>query len=91
MPHDLNIIDKEQEDTFIITYDHLENKTLNLYFCEKSQLESLKSHRSQLYPFHLYDDDHNLIYSGLSSSKDSMSPIDMFGFNDSGCTEIKYI
>lgn len=80
----------EKEDTFLITYDHIEGKKVFLFFGEKEQLQEFKDNLDKCHAFKLYDADKELYYIGLSSKKDSFSPLDLFGIN-SGCTDIKYI
>jgi len=43
-----------------------------------------------IYPFKMYDDDHNLYYEGKSSEHGSFDPLDDFGEPNAGAAYIKY-
>ena len=42
------------------------------------------------YEFKMYDDDGNLYYEGRCLSNDHFGPMDDFGEENAGCTEIRY-
>ena len=70
-----------------ITYDHLENKAVDV----KSR--NFKPGTNLTEKFKMYDDDGNLCYSGFSDdseSEDGFAPLDDYGTPNVGCTYIEY-
>lgn len=72
-------------DSFVITADVLDNKSL-----EAKDIAKLKKLGYVSY-FELYDDDEELYYRGYlhKDCEDEFEPLD-WGMYDSGCTDIKY-
>ncbi len=67
---------------FIINYDHLEHKAMNV---ESMDYDGRELH----YHFRLYDGDGILYFEGHSNSW-SFEPLDEYG-TAFGCTEIRYM
>lgn len=76
----------------MITYDHLEDKSILLLL--GSQQQDLKKYTN---PIRLYDDDGELYYSGLTDHPVTDLPADEaflaldWAGPHSGCTELKYL
>ena len=67
---------------FIINYDHLESRALNVTSMDYDD-------RELHYSFRLYDDDGVLYFEGRSNSA-TFDPLDDYGIAF-GCTEIRYL
>jgi len=68
---------------FIINYDHLESRALNVTSMDYDG-------RELHHKFQLYDDDGILYFEGRSDSDSSFEPLDEYGVAF-GCTEIRYL
>jgi len=84
-----------------VTRDHLENKDVFVWNGRESKEEierALKS--SNAMKFRMFDDDHELYYSGKMISKNGSSPfesedifgpLDDYGMPNAGCTQLEVL
>lgn len=73
--------------SWIVTYDHTEERPVLMN--KPADARVLPKYK---YAFRLFDDDNNLCFSGLATSRDdeaAFEPLDYL-MNAYGCTEIQY-